>query len=74
MLDKMILHFEASQNKSLLARIYGVFSLKTNIFSSVDILIMQNITYAGVFQRSVPKMTFDLKGSLYGRMTKLSVP
>lgn len=42
MLDDLIKYFTKSVNRSLLARIYGVFTLKTNIFSDLDIIIMQN--------------------------------
>lgn len=42
MLDKMIEHFKESNNFSFLARIYGVFTLRTNIFSPLDVIVMQN--------------------------------
>lgn len=42
MLDEMIKHLKQYGPSCLLARIYGVFRLKTNIFSSVDIIVMQN--------------------------------
>ena len=40
MLDNMIEHFEDTRNKSLLARIYGVFTIKTSVFDDLDIVIM----------------------------------
>jgi len=40
MLDDMTLHLESGSNKSLLARIYGVFSINASNFHSVDIIIM----------------------------------
>lgn len=70
MLDQMIIYFKKSLGKSLIARIYGVFTLKTNIFSSVHILIMQNLTY-GSAQNLKQRLIFDLKGSQLGRKIKL---
>lgn len=32
MLDDMIEHYKATNNQSLIARIYGVFTIKTNLF------------------------------------------
>ena len=69
MLDKMIEHFKQWGNKSLLARIYGVFSLKTNIFSNLDIIVMQNSVQ--MIDPMNHKMTFDLKGSRINRYVKL---
>jgi 1-phosphatidylinositol-4-phosphate 5-kinase len=42
MLDSYIDHIKSTDNKSLIARIYGVFTIKTNYFADVDIMIMQN--------------------------------
>ena len=32
MLDDLVVHFESSENKSLLARIYGMFTIKPMYF------------------------------------------
>ena len=40
MLDDMIEHYRATNNQSLIARIYGVFTIKTNLFQNLDIMIM----------------------------------
>ena len=40
MLNKLILHYESNENKSLLARIYGMFKIKTSVFHPVDIIII----------------------------------
>ena len=40
MLDDYIRHLEQSNNKSMLARIYGVFTIKTSRFLPVNVLIM----------------------------------
>ena len=42
MLDDLVNHFVKTNNESLLARIYGVFTIKTNVFKSVDVIVMQN--------------------------------
>ena len=42
MLDDLIQHFQKTENLSMLARIYGLFTIKTNVFKSVDVIIMQN--------------------------------
>ena len=43
MLDDLINHF-TYDNRSLIARIYGVYTISTNVFSDVDIMIMANTT------------------------------
>ena len=41
-LDSYILHLKAVENKSLIAKIYGVFTITTNVYSHVDVIVMQN--------------------------------
>ena len=40
-LDDMIVHFK-NYDQSLIAKIYGMYTIQTNKFASVDIIIMQN--------------------------------
>ena len=40
MMDDMIEHFK--MNKSLLVRIYGMFTIKTKVFGSIDLVLMEN--------------------------------
>lgn len=40
MLDDLIEHFTKTNNDSLLARIYGLYTIKTNVFKSVDVIVM----------------------------------
>ena len=40
MLDKYIQHMKETKNKSLIAKIYGLFTIKTNYYADVDIMIM----------------------------------
>jgi hypothetical protein len=68
MLDDMIKHFEDTNNQSLLARIYGVFTIKTDKFHSLNIIIMQNTCRT---QDISKQLKFDLKGSVVNRKVKL---
>ena len=40
MLDDYIAHIKRSGNRSLIARIYGIFTIKTNLFAPLDVMIM----------------------------------
>ena len=60
MLDDLVNHYHETNNLSLLARIYGIFTIKTNKFASVDVLIMANSART---TKGTQKMAFDLKGS-----------
>lgn len=42
MLNETIFHYDTTKNKSLLARIYGIFTIKTHSFTTVDFIVMQN--------------------------------
>ena len=64
MLTDLIAHYNHTNNLSLLARIYGVFTIKTNKFASVDVLIMANSART---TKGTEKMAFDLKGSFKHR-------
>ena len=69
MLDKMIDHFRATSNQSLLARVYGVFTIKTNMYAPLSIIVMQNTS---MLQSTKHKnMVFDLKGSIANRKVKM---
>ena len=41
MLDDMIIHLK-NHKKSLMVRIYGIYTLKTKMFGSVDLILMEN--------------------------------
>lgn len=71
MLNSMIEHLEATGNKSLIARIYGIYTLKTLQFVPVDLMIMQNTSL--LFNKVDKHMSFDLKGSTVNRHTKVNV-
>jgi 1-phosphatidylinositol-4-phosphate 5-kinase len=69
MLDAYIDHIKRTKNKSMLVRIYGIFTFKTSLFDDLDVIILQN---ACQFQKKdSQRMVFDLKGSRIGRYTKL---
>lgn len=40
MLDDLIAHYKKTNNESLLARIYGVYTIQTNVFKSIDVIVM----------------------------------
>ena len=42
MMNLYINHIKETNNESLIARIYGIFTFKTNQFNAVDVMIMQN--------------------------------
>jgi hypothetical protein len=44
MLDSYIEHIIDTKNTSILARIYGIFTIKTNYFDDLDVIIMENTT------------------------------
>ena len=66
-LDPIIEHLRAN-NDSLLAKVFGVFSVKTKLYASMDFLVMENVTYG--LDTKIQKITFDLKGSTYNRRIK----
>jgi 1-phosphatidylinositol-4-phosphate 5-kinase len=66
MLDAYIFHIVNSKNKSLLVRIYGLFTIKSNYFSNLDVILMENISRNFEID-NVRLFTFDLKGSQINR-------
>jgi len=71
MLDDYIEHIRVSKNKSLLARIYGIFTIKTKELTPIDLMIMQNTAILG--NKKCGDKEFDLKGSLVGRKTQCNL-
>ena len=67
-LDKYVSHIEGSDNNSLLARIYGLFTIKSNHFSDLDFIVMQNTVQ--VLDKSNERLTFDMKGSSTNRYVR----
>ena len=66
MIDEFIDHLVQRGNNSLIARIYGIYTIKTNAFADVDFLVMQNTVRMSHPKNS--KMVFDLKGSTTNRL------
>lgn len=54
--------------KSLLARIYGIFTVTTKSFMPVSVIVMQNT--ARLRDKSRKLYEFDLKGSVEGRLVQ----
>ena len=69
MIDDYINHIK--NGESLIARIYGIFSIKTEYFKNLDIIVMQNSSL--FFSDNSKKTSFDLKGSLINRFNKYDV-
>jgi 1-phosphatidylinositol-4-phosphate 5-kinase len=62
MLEYYIAHIDSTENKSLLARIYGIYTIRSNRFRPIDVLVMENTA-----QTQSKRYSFDLKGSLHNR-------
>ena len=71
-LDGYVDHITKSQNCSLLARIYGIFSICTKSFGSISVILMQNC--ANLADPTAMKYSFDLKGSYRHRLTQGANP
>ena len=70
MLDDYINHIiNSTNNQSLLARIYGLFTIKTKGLRPINLIIMQNTSC--LKNKKLKLYEFDLKGSLYGRRTPI---
>lgn len=68
LIDDMIHHFR--NHDSLIAKIYGIFTIKSNMFVPVDIILMESVVKSK--EPSSFKICFDLKGSSVGRHLKLT--
>jgi 1-phosphatidylinositol-4-phosphate 5-kinase len=40
MIDDLYLHYKKTKNQSLITRVYGLYTIKTNMFADVNIYIM----------------------------------
>jgi hypothetical protein len=67
MLDKFIFYLQKNNSGSLIAKIFGCYRLHTKGYAPLDFIVMENITR--MRRKSNFKVTFDLKGSTYGRET-----
>lgn len=65
MLDAYIEHLKQTKGKSLLTRIYGLYTFKIEGYDAIDLIIMQN---SSKFISNNKKIyEFDIKGSIIGR-------
>ena len=53
-----------------MARIYGIFTIKSKFFEDLDIMLMQNT--ARLRSKRNKMLVFDLKGSLVNRQSKFN--
>ena len=70
-LDPFINYIKCSKNNSLIARIYGMFSIKTAKLDPIDFIIMQNTSK--LFNESNQDIQFDLKGNLISRRININI-
>ena len=68
LIDSFVAHFEGNESK--IAKVFGVFTLKTSAFANLDFMIVENITKTNDLNNI--KVTFDLKGSAFKREAKLT--
>lgn len=68
-LDDFINYLKRNNNVSLLAKVFGLFTIRTKQFVPVDFIVLENV--AQYTDSNHARMTFDLKGSTLGRKTKL---
>ena len=68
MINNFVEHLTENPD-SLFGRIYGMFTLTTNTFASVDFIIMENV-YQPI-DKNNKKMEFDFKGNTRNRRLKL---
>jgi 1-phosphatidylinositol-4-phosphate 5-kinase len=66
MLDQYIDHIVHSDNKSLLVRVYGLYTIQSSYYSNLDVILMENLA-RNFDKANVPLYTFDLKGSVINR-------
>ena len=65
-LDSYIDHIVTLDNKSLLVRIYGLFTIENDYFSNIQLLLMEN-TCQNFHDMNIKLFSFDLKGSIANR-------
>lgn len=65
MIQDYVKYIKSTENRSLIARIYGVFTVKTDQFKSIDVMVMQNT--AKLDYKKGKSYIFDLKGSTIDR-------
>ena len=70
LVDSFILHLQKAKNKSFIAKIYGVFTIKTTMYAPLDFIVMQNT--ASMIDPSNWSVKFDMKGSTYNRKVRLT--
>ena len=58
-------HLMKMRNQSMMARIYGLFTIKTNYFEPLEVMVMQNTFKSSNDSDCVLK--FDIKGSIIAR-------
>lgn len=60
-LGSLVNHYFTTNNESVLARIYGIFTIETNVFGTFTVIVMQN-TLKTYSRYGVP-MAFNMTGN-----------
>lgn len=68
-LDRIIEFMEETDNCSLIAKIFGVYTIKSKLFVPVHLILMENTVKMD--KKTNKKVIFDLKGSYFRRYTNL---
>lgn len=66
-MTEYVAHFKENPH-SLLAKIYGMFTIERRLMASVTVMLMENTLQIGNPDELLA--TFDLKGSTHGRKSK----
>jgi len=69
MLNSFISHLVIQGGRSMIAKIFGLFTLKSKLFAPLDFIIMENVTRMD--NKANHRVTFDLKGSIRHRKVNL---
>ena len=69
-LDAYIQHLKDSNNQSLLARVYGMYCLKTKYFTPVTLILMQNTASLSSRRAS----TFEISGHFQHKEFNVKLP
>jgi 1-phosphatidylinositol-4-phosphate 5-kinase len=62
-------YLASRSGKTLIAKIYGLFSIRTSMYAPMDFVVMENVSRLNNQENF--KVTFDMKGSTFRRYANL---
>lgn len=68
-MDSFINHLEETGNSSLIAKIFGLYTIRSKHFLPVHLILMENTVQ--LRNSKSKKISFDLKGSYINREVKV---